>query len=157
VSDSGVGITYQWTTGDGNIVSGSTTTSPTIDQPGTYTIEVTNATNGCAASNNVVITENVTNPVADAGLTQTLDCNTSDLNLDGSSSSSGTEYTYQWTTLDGNITSGSTTLSPTVNQSGTYSIEVTNTDNGCTSTSDVVINSDSNAPIADAGTPLPPP
>ena len=48
-----------WTTTDGNILSGSNTTSPAIDQEGVYTFTVLNLSNGCASTDLVQITENV--------------------------------------------------------------------------------------------------
>jgi len=52
--------------------------------------------------------------------------------LSGNGSSFGPQFTYLWTTNNGNITSGETTLNPTVNTSGTYTLRVTNNINGCT-------------------------
>ena len=63
----------------------------------------------------------------------------------------GPEYTYLWTTNDGNIISDETTLSPLVNEPGTYTLSVLNTINGCESFSSVVVGVDSNVPIANAG------
>ena len=44
-----LGVLYQWTTLDGNIVFGANTTMPAVDQPGTYVLTVTNPANGCTA------------------------------------------------------------------------------------------------------------
>jgi hypothetical protein len=63
--------------------------------------------------------------------------------LEGSSTP-GT--TISWTTLDGNILSGNSGLSPTVNSTGTYSLLATNTGNGCTASTDIVVLQENNIP-----------
>ena len=63
-----------------------------------------------------------------------IDCNNSTITIDGVGSSTGTSFTYLWTTSDGTIDSGQNTLNPTVSSAGTYTLTVTNTDNGCEET-----------------------
>ncbi len=151
-SSTGSDFTYLWTTSDGNIVSGNTSINPTIDQPGTYQIQVTNSTNGCTQIATVTVSENTTPPIADAGADQMLDCNTTSVSLSGANSSSGSNYTYLWTTSNGNIVSGNTSINPTIDQAGTYQIEVTDQTNGCTAVATVEVTVDANLPIAVAGT-----
>ncbi|MBN2669229.1 MAG: hypothetical protein JXR60_08360, partial [Bacteroidales bacterium] len=143
------GMTYAWTTSGGNIVSGSNTTSPNINQTGTYTISVTDPANGCSASDNVTVTANTTAPTADAGADMELTCAITDLNLDGSASTGG--MTYVWTTAGGNIVSGSNTTTPNINQTGTYTISVTDPSNGCSAIDNVTVTANTTAPTADAG------
>lgn len=150
-SSTGPEFTYQWTTNDGNIVSGSTTLNPTIDQPGTYTLTVVNTATGCENTVSVTVGEDVTPPIAEAGPTFELTCDITTVQLDGTGSDTGAEYTYQWT--GPGIVSGGTTLNPTVDQPGTYTITVTNTDNGCETTDTVVVTEDVTPPIATASAP----
>lgn len=150
-SSSGSNINYLWTTGDGNIVSGATSTTPTIDQPGTYTLLVTNTDNGCTDQTIVTITSDTADPTADAGSAGLLNCSVNSLNLDGSNSSSGSDFDYLWTTADGNIISGNTTTTPLIDEAGTYQLVVTNNSNGCTAQSTVNVTENTTAPIADAG------
>ena len=151
-SSTGSDFTYLWTTSDGNIVSGNTSINPTIDQTGTYQIEVTNSLNGCTQVATVTVGENTTPPIADAGTNQVLDCNTTSISLSGANSSSGSNYTYLWTTSNGLIVDGETTPFPNVEEPGTYQIEVTDQTNGCTSVATVEVTDDSNVPVAVAGT-----
>ncbi|MBV6439838.1 MAG: hypothetical protein DYG98_22130 [Haliscomenobacteraceae bacterium CHB4] len=148
-SSVGAEFAYSWTASNGgNIVANSNTLNPTIDAPGTYTLAVTNTSNNCTSSSSVIVNEDVTLPVMDAGQSPTLTCTVLSLNLSGSVSSNGT-FTYAWTASNGgNITNGNNTLSPTVNATGTYSLVVTNTVNGCTSTDDVVVLADQVEPDA---------
>ena len=151
-SSTGNDITYLWTTSDGNIVSGNTSLNPIIDEAGTYQILVTNTISSCSQIATVTVGENITSPIADAGTTQMLNCNTSTVSLSGSGSSSGSNYSYLWTTSNGLIVDGETSLFPNVETAGTYQIEVTDQTNGCTSVATVEVTSNSNEPVAVAGT-----
>jgi len=141
-------LTYAWTTADGNIVSGANTATPTINAAGTYTLTITDSDNGCTATDDVVITADVTAPTANAGTDAELTCTTTSLVLSGSASSTNSDasLSYSWTTADGNIVSGENTATPTIDAAGTYTLTVTDSDNGCTATDDVVITEDVNAP-----------
>ncbi|MEM1319116.1 MAG: T9SS type A sorting domain-containing protein [Bacteroidota bacterium] len=142
---------YLWTTSLGRIISGENTLSPEIGAPGTYNLQVINTDNGCASIASVTIDQDVETPIADAGTTATLDCGISELTLDGSNSSAGSQFSYMWITPNGSIISGQQTLYPTINTPGTYTLMVTNNDNGCGSAAQVAISQDLNAPTADAG------
>ncbi|RME56994.1 MAG: hypothetical protein D6790_13980, partial [Caldilineae bacterium] len=146
-SSQGSQFTYQWS-GPG-IVAGANTLNPVVDQPGTYTLTVTNNDNGCSASDSVTITQDTSPPLADAGPDMALTCNTTQLTLDGSASSQGSQFTYQWS--GPGIVSGAHTLNPVVDQPGTYTLTVTNNDNGCSASDSVSVTLDTSPPLADAG------
>lgn len=135
-SDTGPNFSYQWA-GPG-IVSGATTLSPLVNVAGTYTMTVTNQTNGCTALATTNLLSNTTTPNAEAGPDQNLPCNTPSTALQGSSTTSG--VAFAWSTLNGHFLSGQNTATPTVDSSGTYTLLVTNPANGCTSTSEVLVN-----------------
>ena len=126
----GSGVNYSWT-GPG-IVSGNTTANPTVNQPGTYNLTVTNPSNGCTANTSVVVSQNITPPsaTAAAGSGGVLNCNVTSLSLSGTP---GSGVTYSWS--GPGIVSGGNTANPVVNQPGSYSLIVTNTSNGCTNSS----------------------
>jgi gliding motility-associated-like protein len=150
-SSAGPGFTYNWTTADGAIQSGASTLAPTIDAPGLYTLEVFNLLNGCSTSDVVLVNEDVTPPAAASATPGLLTCAVTSLTLSGAGSSTGAIYNYSWTTTDGNILSGANTLAPQVNEPGQYNLLVTNTLNGCTSSSAVNVGQDIVAPAAEAG------
>ena len=54
-----------------------------------------------------------------------------------------------WTTANGNIASGETTLTPVVDAAGTYVLTVLNAVNGCTSIVDVTVTADATLPVVD--------
>lgn len=150
-SSQGATILYSWETTTGHIVSGDTTLTPVVDEPGQYTLEVFNTANSCVALSTVIINENLTAPVAQAGNPAILSCANPVITLDGSTSSIGNQYLYQWNTQNGNILLGDTSLQPQVDQSGFYTLIVTDQSNGCTAESTVQILLDQNTPEADAG------
>ncbi len=57
-------LNFAWTTSGGLIVSGSNTLSPTISEPGTYTLLVTSTGNGCSDTDAVVISPNEPKAIA---------------------------------------------------------------------------------------------
>lgn len=132
-------LVFEWTTSGGVIESGQTTLEPVISAAGSYTLLVTNTENGCQASSSVEVTLDDELPVADAGQNQSLTCDIPQLVLGGAGTSTGSAYSYLWTTQDGTLLSGENTPQATTEAAGTYQLEVTNTINGCASVSTVVI------------------
>jgi gliding motility-associated-like protein len=147
-SSVGSNYTYQWSTTDGYIVSGANGMTPAINQPGTYMLLVSNLLNGCTETAEVTVTQDIAQPTATVGSADLLTCTTQTVSLNGSGSSTGNIFSYQWSTANGAIVSGGTTLSPTVSQTGTYVLLVTNTSNGCTNTASVVVDQDESLPQA---------
>jgi len=139
-------VTYQWSTNDGNIIADETTLFPLIDEGGLYQLIVTNGP-GCSDTSFVFVLENMEAPVADAGPIQTMLCGQIIVLLNGSGSDQGTEFIYNWTTSDGLIFEGETTLSPEVGAGGTYELEVIDTLNGCNAFSTVMVEMDTVAPV----------
>lgn len=136
------GYSYEWSDGQ----SGSTAV---FDQPGSYTVTVTDM-NGCTRAASVNITGNITEPTAVANASGDITCTTIQIPLSGAGSSTGSNFSYQWTTNNGNIVSGANTLSPTVNACGTYTLLVTNTNNGCTASASTQVVCNNTPPNASA-------
>jgi hypothetical protein len=147
-STSGPTITYQWGTLNGNIVGTASGPQIMVSSPGTYTLVVSNTANNCTASTTVNVQQDITAPTAVAGSADTLNCAVPSLSLNGSGSSEGAQFGYQWTAVSGgNFVSPTNILNPQVNEPGVYQIMVTNVTNGCTSTSQVTIAADDNDPV----------
>lgn len=120
------GGSYSWS-GPG-LVTGGSTASPTVNQPGTYTLITTNA--GCPSlPSYVTVTQNTTPPSVSSSGAQ-LTCAVTSANINASTATSPVSYTWSGP----GITAGNTSASPTVNQPGTYSYTVTDTNNGCFAT-----------------------
>lgn len=139
-SSTGSNFVYQWyASGGGNIVSGGTTLTPTVNAGGSYILQVTNTENGCLKTTNTTVQANIAPPSADAGPVGNVTCAVPSINLQGTGSS-GATFSYLWTASNGgNVASGGTTLTPTVDASGTYQLKVTNSANGCTATSTTTV------------------
>jgi gliding motility-associated-like protein len=147
------GLTYSWMASNGgNILSGASTPNPSVNQPGIYTLTVENPVNGCTATDQVQIFNDLNAPVSSAGTAATLTCTLLQTNLNGSAST-GANFSYLWTASSGgNIVNGSNTLSPLINEPGVYTLAVTNAVNGCVATSSVTVPENITPPGVDAGT-----
>ena len=155
-SATGPDIDYLWSTSNGHIVSGETTLENClVDAGGTYMLAVTDLINGCTATDSVEVALNLTLPTATvasgAGVDLQIDCLTPEITLDGLGSSTGGNFLYLWTTFNGNIVAGANSLEPVVDAAGTYTLTVTNEDNGCVTEDSVQVTVDLDLPIADAG------
>jgi len=139
------GATFAWA--GPSITSGGTTATPAINGPGTYTITVTDPSNGCTSTDQAIVTQNIVAPNANAGPDQILNCTITNVNMAGSSTTGG--VTFAWT--GPSIVSGANTNTPNVNGAGTYTITVTDPTNGCTSTDQAVVNMNGVLPNANAG------
>jgi hypothetical protein len=113
--------------------------NPQVAVAGNYTVTVTNGANGCTNTALATVNQNTTPPVASIAQPGNLNCQVSSLQLNGTPSSQGPNFDYLWTTANGNILEGDTTLTPTVDAAGVYNLLVVNTVNGCTATSSVTV------------------
>jgi len=137
-------LSYEWTTLDGNIIADASTANPQINEAGTYLLTITNLS-GCTDEATVVIEQAADLPEVSA-IGNTITCENTTVTLE---SSSNMEVSYEWSGPNG---FSSTEANPTVDQAGAYIITVT-ANNGCTSSTQVVVQADNNIPsvIATAG------
>lgn len=128
VAPAGAGYTYVWS-------GGSVANSPTLTAktPGTYTVTVTDGTNGCSATASVIVEKNTASPSA-AAAGGVLPCQNPFVILQGNSGTSG--VTYSWSGPSG---FAANQQNPPVSVAGTYTLTVRNTVNGCTSTATAAV------------------
>jgi len=143
-SSTGANFSLLWTTTNGSIVSGQTSCNPTVNQPGTYTLQVTNNVTGCTATASTTVTSTATPPGASA-TGATITCNTPSVTI--SASSPTPNVTYSWSGPGGFMSSSQ---SPSVSTVGTYTVTVSNPANNCTSSATAVVTSNTTAPTASA-------
>ncbi len=124
-------VSYAWS-GPGITPQNQNLQSPEINQPGTYTVIVTNLENGCSSSAAYQIVSAGDQPAVFAA-GDTLTCGQPVGQLSGSSDTPG--VSYLWTGPNGQT---STEANPAVDQPGTYTLVVT-APNGCTGTDAVEV------------------
>ncbi|MEL7220442.1 MAG: gliding motility-associated C-terminal domain-containing protein, partial [Bacteroidota bacterium] len=133
--------TTRWYSAQDPDISVETTAS--VDAPGAYILEVTNSINGCMASDTILVVADTQEPALTLLPVSSLNCIFSETTL--GVANPDPSYNYQWTSLDGVIESPNAP-STVVLAAGNYSLEVIDTNNGCTNTEDIVISANMNAP-----------
>jgi len=146
-SDNAATLTYEWVK-DGDIINPADNFLLEVEEPGTYTLTIEDTTNGCISTGSVIVEENKELPIAEAGDGIILNCRDMMLNLDADGSSSGPEFIYAWTAMNGgNVVSGEDSDEPLVDEPGMYLLTVTNTLTDCVSTDEVLVSRNDTAPV----------
>jgi gliding motility-associated-like protein len=124
---------FQWTTNDGNILSGGNTINPVVNASGIYYFTSTNTLTGCLDTDSVVVNP-ATYPTIDLdALTHETCFNSCDGEISLNVSGGSMPYSYNWS--NGNPDSN---LAENL-CAGNYSITITD-DNGCTAEANYTIN-----------------
>lgn len=126
-SSAGTGIRYQWTTPDGSSIVNPDQIGADISRVGTYVLTVTNIINGCEANDTMRVIADESLPVARANPEAFIGCDQEDVILDGTQSSQGISFTYQWLSPDNQQISEEMAITTT--EEGQYVLIVTNIDN----------------------------
>ena len=129
--------TYAWTSNPVGFTSTSSKATVIPSVTTIYSITTTNPTNGCSASKQVTITVDQTIPSVDAGSTQEINCFTASVSIGGNNSASGSNIAYIW--KNSSSTTVGTTAKINVSQPDTYTLTITNTTNGCSSSANVIV------------------
>ncbi|GJM31863.1 MAG: hypothetical protein DHS20C18_08640 [Saprospiraceae bacterium] len=147
-SSSGTHITYAWSTNNGTITSPVDEQSIQVQSGGLYTFVVSNNDNGCIDSLQIPVMQNLTLPVAEAGVSQELNCTTDNATLDGSNSFADGPLSFVWQSQNGHFTSDSLSSIVVIDSSGLYELAITDLDNGCMSYDTVIITENFSYPVA---------
>ena len=131
---------FTWTDPNGMSLSPGLA-NPVVSLEGTYTVVATGA-NGCTSSTTVEVFAPQDIPSAEVPMNLTLDCNQSNVELTGNSDALNASYT--WILPDGSVL---TAQSINATQGGTYTLTVTDLENGCTNTNTVTITVDDQVPL----------
>ena len=129
-----------WSTDVGNFILLGNGDSIQVDAPANYELMATNLDNGCVSLTSVTISQDILAPTADAGDGGTLNCNISQIALQGSATDCPS-CEYSWSTSDGQIIGVTNNASAVAGAAGTYTLTTTNPNNGCTDSNDVVVSS----------------
>ncbi len=146
IDNGGTNLAYEWTTDDGILASPNGAANISAGSEGTYTLTVTNLENGCEGSTDIFVAESISTFVIEIEVPDRLNCDITETAL-SVAPLGGANIQYVWTTNDGNIVSGEDNVNPLVNQAGDYILTVTDTDNGCTAQSTIMVEQDGNVPV----------
>ncbi|THU34172.1 T9SS type A sorting domain-containing protein [Niastella caeni] len=138
-SSPSAGVSYSWSGPNGYT---STAQNPVVTTGGVYTLTVTNPSTGCSAADTAFVSMNTTAPeiTASANPLQLTCIDTSSI-LSGSASVPGANYS--WSNAGGIIAG---TASTSINTAGTYTLTVTNPNNGCAAVSQVAVSQNTETP-----------
>ncbi|NUQ24532.1 MAG: gliding motility-associated C-terminal domain-containing protein [Saprospiraceae bacterium] len=156
-SSGGSGFVYQWLDANAQPIVNENGPSLQVNAPGVFALSIINTLNQCADTANIEVIADFQYPVVDAGISQTLNCYNSFVQLSGTVSDSGSpanSYEINWSTSNGQIVSGTQSLNPAVSSSGVYMLLATNTSTGCSASDSVVVVTDTAAPVAEAADPF---
>ncbi len=125
VTATGSGTSYEWS-------NGANTAENTLTAPGTYTVTAT-AGNGCSASEQITITQDIAAPEIIASTTDSTICQGASTTI---SATGGNSYT--WSPETGLPSTVGASLTATPDTTRTYTVTGVGT-NGCTGTAEVTI------------------
>ncbi len=138
-------FTYLWEGPE--VLVGQNQLQVTVGAPGVYTLTVTQASNGCTATAETEVLADTTAPdvvIAEPGL---LTCDSIFITLDASASDQGPQYTYLWSgPFCINVADP---LYPVVGCTGTFTLQIINSDNGCFAEASVEVGEDNTPPTVE--------
>jgi len=120
--------TYLWSNGE-------TTPTITVEEGGTYSVTVTDNNGNTGATSEIVIENSL--PAINASASNDIDCIDIESLLSGEGSETGPNIDYDWQNAQGISVSDNLNFSTT--SGGTYLLVVTNLENNCAATQEVVI------------------
>jgi len=148
VSNNSVTYDYNWYDTDLNFITNIQ--DLLITSGGDYHFEITRNDNGCKDTASVFIIDNTITPTIIIEQPDTITCKNSPVLLPINISSNSSSIQYHWTTSDGNIVLGTeNSLSAYASSSGTYTVSVTDLQNGCNATESISTFENKTSPIAD--------
>lgn len=150
-STTGSQFTYQWT-GPGITPANENLLTPTVSEPGIYTLQVTNENYGClSAPAQVEIEDLAYTPQIVLEVLDVLDCATATVQIDARDSDGGPQFVYQWYDENLNPIVGGNSLLLEVNQAQFYTLSIIDTITGCDNLGMIEVTENELYPVAEAG------
>ena len=148
--NSAPGMTYSWTPVAGLSTTATANTWANPSQTTTYTLTALNPINGCSTTDQVLVSVNLTTPIANAGPDKLKNCsiNTSGAQI-GTLAQAQTNYSWYPTTALSTPNAAQTWANPS--QSMWYVLTATNWASGCTDIDSVYFEVNVVQPIIEAG------
>jgi gliding motility-associated-like protein len=144
-------IDYLWAN-----TANSFSTSPItiVRQPSVYTLQITNAYNGCIASDTITVKANRTKPTVQIAAAPDITCRDTIVTFNASGSSSGTRYPFTWrvdtSMRSAHFKTGTNSLTPTIDSAGKYWLIIRDSANACVDSTSITIKRNVIRPIAKA-------
>jgi hypothetical protein len=136
----GTEYSYAWSTSDGNILSGVDARAAEVDQPGTYTLLVTNTTTGCERADEVIVSRNVELPIVNAGPDRHITCIQFSVEIGTDQTEIGSTIVLNWSRNGSDISMSARSF--TTDQEGIYVLHSENTETGCENSDTVEVFND---------------
>jgi len=134
---------YEWSTLNGNIISSLNNLDITVDEAGVYTLLVTDE-NDCSEIVTIEVEQDLIDPDPEIIGPNIIDCVTPSIELEVIFSA--TDFEILWLDENGFILGTEDLLN--VSQAGTYYVEVTDLDNGCTGVTSYTVIASTDSPIS---------
>ncbi len=141
-----VSAVYNWT-GPG-IQSGQGTGNVVANAAGTYSLTVTDNSNGCTSSANTIVAQNFTTPSISIGVQDTLSCLHPVIPILNVAVNASNDYSLAWSSANGFLVDGINGLNPNVSVTGDYTLLATDNTSGCTDTQTISILESSSSQFA---------
>jgi len=146
---------FEWTNGINEVLASEQDVQDAnlvfdFQSPGLYYLTITDSKTGCVSRDSVQIVPDTDLPVVDVQPQGVLTCDQTTIDILSQGSSFGPNFNYRWLNPNGTL------LQEDVNQvslvsPGTYTLEIRNTDNGCTNQEQFVVEQNIESPIVSAG------
>ncbi|MCB9427013.1 MAG: PKD domain-containing protein [Flavobacteriales bacterium] len=136
-------VYYSWSTEDGKITSNRYGKELTVSEAGTYLLRVSTASaviyDKCVVEKSFELTKmkSEIDIVIDTPLMLT--CSRKTVTIDGSKSSVGSNFSYEWTTEDGEIVTEPNLTSIDVVKPGTYTLTISNSETACSLAKNITV------------------
>lgn len=141
-------LQFEWFDENGILVGTSSTFEAT--NPGEYQLVITDLSTFCVHESSTTITQDDELPTAIINSPNILTCNITSVVLDAGQSDTGSEFIYLWDVPTGANFDDTDVLAPIASTPGIYTITVINTSTGCENQAEIEVESDFEAPIAQA-------
>ena len=135
LSSDGLIESQHWTGPDG---FSSNELKPSVSASGTYIVQMTNDY-GCKATDSLFVPIDTVKPLVFIGAGDSIFCNHREIVLTGKTGKNGIAA-YEWSTKDGLLIGNKEGANVQIRDTGTYTLQIQDLNNGCIQTKDTVIN-----------------
>jgi len=140
-SQSGTTISYTWYDEQGTVIAmGDNTPNITVTEEGSYVLELVDSDNGCSNTDTVMVINTGDFPNISLPTSMIVTCDATSAELSVDIDPDLTNINIVWTGFGGNILAGGSSPTATVDGPGSYTVMVTNIENGCDSEATIEVN-----------------